>query len=121
MRLRGQQTNRLNFSFTFGVTRRLPVLRGGSSVMGRSVPTWRTRAEVELQGLEPFRRALPKQERIHFDALMEAIRRRRTAGGMLPGHDVWPPFVLSMLVGLMAQLEALERRIVVLEGAEGVD
>lgn len=84
--------------------------------MGRSVPTWRTRAEVELQALEPFRRALPKQEQPHFDALMDSVRQRRTAGGMLPGHDVWPPFMLSMLVGLMSQVDALEQRISELEG-----
>ena len=74
-----------------------------------------------MQGLERFRRALPKHERVHFDGLMEAIRQRRTAGGMLPGHDHWPPFVLSMLIGLMSRLEVLEERLAALERAERAD
>jgi len=107
------------FSFSRGVTPSLPVRLDGCFVMGRSVPTWRTRAEGELQALAPFRRALSKDERPHFDALMDAIRQRRTAGGMLPAHDVWPPFTLSMCVGLMRRCHDLQQRIEALEGVVG--
>ena len=85
--------------------------------MGRTVPTWRMRIEDELQSLEPFRRALSSTERPLLDALATGVRHRRTAGGMLPSHDVWKPMLLSMLIEAMAQNAKLEHRIQVLEEA----
>ncbi|MEJ6562398.1 MAG: hypothetical protein QNL85_01665 [Euryarchaeota archaeon] len=86
--------------------------------MGRTVPTWRTRIENELHSLEMFRRALPSTEKPLFDALLTGVRNRRTAGGMLPSHDVWKPMLLSMLIEMMVQNAKLERRLDVLETAE---
>lgn len=85
--------------------------------MGRTVPTWRTRIEDELQNLDSFRRALPSTEKPLLDALRTGVRHRRTAGGMLPSHDVWKPMLLSMLVEVMAQNSKLEQRILDLERA----
>ena len=84
--------------------------------MGRSVPSWRKRVETELQNLIPYRRALLPRDQAAFDALMDEIRQRRTAGGMLPSLNAWQPAVLSMLVGLMAEIERLSKRIDELEG-----
>ncbi len=83
--------------------------------MGRSVPSWRRRVETELQNLMPYRRALLPADQAAFDALMDEIRQRRTAGGMLPSLNAWQPAVLSMLVGLMTELERLSKRIEELE------
>ena len=96
--------------------------QGGQAVrlplaMGRTVPTWRTRIEDELQNLEAFRRALPSTEKPLLDALCTGVRHRRTAGGMLPSHDVWKPMLLSMLVEIMVQNSKLEHRILELERA----
>ena len=85
--------------------------------MGRTVPTWRTRIEDELQNLEAFRRALPSTEKPLLDALRTGVRHRRTAGGTLPSHDVWKPMLLSMLVEMMVQNSKLEHRILELERA----
>ena len=85
--------------------------------MGRTVPTWRTRIEDELQNLEAFRRALPSTAKPLLDALRTGVRHRRTAGGMLPSHDVWKPMLLSMLVEMMVQNSKLEHRILELERA----
>lgn len=86
--------------------------------MGRTVPTWRTRIEDELKLLESFRRALPSTEKDLLDALVKGVRHRRTAGGMLPSHDVWKPMLLSMLVETMVQNSKLERRLQALEDIE---
>ena len=83
--------------------------------MGRSVPPWRTRVEHELQFLEPYRRALSSVDQTAFDALLDAVRERRAAGGMLPAVNTWQPTVLSMMVGLMAQIQQLSNRIKTLE------
>ncbi|DAC33137.1 MAG TPA: hypothetical protein HA356_01275 [Candidatus Poseidoniaceae archaeon] len=89
--------------------------------MGRTVPTWRTRIEDELKSLESFRRALPLTEKHLLDTLAKGVRHRRTAGGMLPSHDVWKPMLLSMLIEVMVQNSKLERRLQVLEDAEVVN
>ncbi len=83
--------------------------------MGRSVPPWRTRVENELQQLMPYRRALSSVDRAAFDALLDAVRERRAAGGMLPAINTWQPTVLSMMVGLMAQVSQLTERVEALE------
>ncbi|MBL6742770.1 MAG: hypothetical protein ISP83_00145 [Candidatus Poseidonia sp.] len=83
--------------------------------MGRSVPPWRTRADAELNALMPFHRALPSNERLLLDQLVNDVRQRRSAGGMLPAHNTWQPVVLSMLIGVMKRLEDLSNRIAALE------
>ena len=86
------------------------------SNMGRSVPSWRMRVESELQNLMPFRRALGPVDQAAFDALLNEVRQRRTAGGLLPTLNAWQPAVLSMLVGLMVEVERLSTRLDELEG-----
>ena len=83
--------------------------------MGRSVPPWRTRVEDELQHLMPYRRALSSVDQAAFDALLNEVRQRRSAGGLLPALNTWQPLVLNMLVGLMAQVSQLTARIEALE------
>ena len=84
--------------------------------MGRSVPSWRMRVESELQNLMPFRRALGPIDQVAFDALLNEVRQRRTAGGLLPSLNAWQPAVLGMLVGLMAEVQHLSKRLDELEG-----
>ena len=56
--------------------------------MGRTVPTWRGRVEQEIEMLVPYRRALSEEDRKQFDAMLDDVRHRRAAGGMLPAHDM---------------------------------
>ena len=73
------------------------------------------RVESELQNLAPYRRALNPGDREAFDALLNEVRERRTAGGLLPALNTWQPTVLSMLVGLMAELARVSARLETLE------
>ena len=79
------------------------------------------RVESELQNLLPYRRALAPDDRVAFDALLDEVRQRRTAGGMLPTMNTWQPAVLSMLVGVMSELAVLSERIKALEERHGHD
>jgi hypothetical protein len=83
--------------------------------MGRSVPPWRTRVEDEIQEFLPYRRALSAQDQVALDALFDAVRQRRAAGGLLPSRPPWRPMVLSMLVDLMVQVRDLNERVQRLE------
>ena len=49
--------------------------------MGRTVPTWRRRVEMELEGLEAYRRGLRVRERKALDDLVDAVRDRRPQEG----------------------------------------
>ncbi len=79
------------------------------------------RVEDELQNLAPYRRALSPTDREAFDALLNAVRERRTAGGLLPTLNTWQPAVLSMLVGLMSELSRVSARLEALVERHGHD
>ena len=79
--------------------------------MGRTVPTWRNRVESELSALNAFRTALNSSDRKALDELMNGVRNRRTAGGMLPSIDVWKPMLLSMILESYKKIAELENTI----------
>ena len=79
--------------------------------MGRTVPTWRNRVESELTALNAFRRALNSSDREALDELMNGVRTRRAAGGMLPSIDVWKPMLISMILESYKKIAELESMI----------
>ena len=79
--------------------------------MGRTVPTWRNRVESELTALNAFRRALNSSDRKALDELMNGVRTRRAAGGMLPSIDVWKPMLISMILESYKKIAELESMI----------
>ena len=80
-------------------------------LMGRTVPTWRNRVESELTSLNVFRRALNSSDRNALDTMLNGVRNRRAAGGMLPTMDVWKPMLVSMILECYSKIEELERTI----------
>ena len=76
--------------------------------MGRTVPTWRNRIESELSSLNVFRRALNSSDRKALDELMNGVRNRRAAGGMLSSIDVWKPMLISMILESYRKIAELE-------------
>ena len=84
--------------------------------MGRTVPTWRNRVESELNALNGFRRALNSSDRKALDELMNGVRNRRAAGGMLPSIDVWKPMLISMVLESYKKIAKLENTIKELQG-----
>ena len=84
--------------------------------MGRTVPTWRNRVESELNALNGFRRALNSSDREALDELINGVRNRRAAGGMLPSIDVWKPMLISMILESYKKIAELENTIKELQG-----
>ena len=87
------------------------VCLGQYQLMGRTVPTWRNRVEAELLSLDNYRRALNSVDRKALTLLINGVRNRRTAGGMLPAHDSWKPMLLSMLLECYSKISELENMI----------
>ena len=77
--------------------------------MGRSVPTYRLKLEELIAELAPYRRALREDDRPAFDALMNRARRYASAAGYQAAADPMETAILSMLLGLERELEALRR------------
>ena len=83
--------------------------------MDRTIPTWRNRVEAELNSLNSFKRALNASDRQALDELMNGVRNRRAAGGMLPSIDAWKPMLISMLLECQSKISQLQKRIEELE------
>ena len=77
--------------------------------MGRSVPTYRMKLEELIAELGDYRRALREEDRKAFDALMNRARRYASAAGFQASSDPMETAMLSMLVGIEKELEALKR------------
>lgn len=76
--------------------------------MGRTVATWRMRIEQRMADWNPFRRALRTEERLAFDEVMQAVRARASAGGMVASADALEPMLLAILTEAFVRLRALE-------------
>ena len=79
--------------------------------MDRTVPTWRNRVEAELNALNAFRRALSTNDKLALDELIDGVRNRRAAGGMLPSIDAWKPMLISMLIECHGRIMRLEKQL----------
>jgi len=77
--------------------------------LGRSVPTYRMKLEELIAELGDYRRALREEDRRAFDALMNRARRYASAAGFQASSDPMETALLSMLVGIEKELEALRR------------
>ncbi len=65
--------------------------------------------EELIAGLGDYRRALREDDRRAFDALMNRARRCASAAGFQASSDPMETAMLSMLLGIEKELEALKR------------
>ena len=73
------------------------------------MPTYRMKLEELIAELGDYRRALREEDRRAFDALMNRARRYASAAGFQASSDPMETALLSMLVGMEKELEALRR------------
>ena len=102
----------LRFTFSLSVacvSEKILLLVVPVQLMGRTVPTWRNRVEDELALLKAYRRGLNSGDRNSLDGLVNGVRNRRAAGGMLPSLDVWKPMLISMLLECCRKISELEK------------
>ena len=64
-----------------------------------------------MTALNAFRRALNSSDRKALDELLNGVRNRRAAGGMLPSIDVWKPMLISMILESYKKIAELESMI----------
>ena len=69
------------------------------------------RIERRIAAWSGFRRALRLDDRIAFDRLLNSVRRRSSACGMIPASDEIEPALLSMLIDLEARLSKVEKEL----------
>ena len=69
-----------------------------------------------MTALSAFRRALNSSDRKALDELMNGVRNRRSAGGMLPSIDVWKPMLVSMILESYKKIAELENTIKEMQG-----
>ena len=77
--------------------------------MGRTVPTYRMTAEMMIDSWKDFRRALPQEDRDHFDRMVNRIRQHASASTYAIFNDPFEGAVLSMLLEQEKELAKLRR------------
>ncbi|OPY31440.1 MAG: hypothetical protein A4E32_01896 [Methanomassiliicoccales archaeon PtaU1.Bin124] len=75
--------------------------------MGRTVPTYRNAAETMIQSWGDFRRALPQEDREHFDRMVNRIRMHASASTFALFNDPFEGAVLSVLLEQEKELAKL--------------
>lgn len=83
--------------------------------MGRTNPTYRETVRGLEAEWQPYRRALRRRDRPHFDRLFEHARAHADASGYLNHPFVELPLLFSVLLEQERRLHELEQR------ADGVD
>ncbi len=84
--------------------------------MGRTVPTYRSVLEGVSQQWSDFRRALRREDREAFDALVVKARMHSSAATYAVSLDPAESIILSMLLEHEKELRRLSREV---EGEEG--
>ncbi len=79
--------------------------------MGRTVATWRKRGEERIEGWKQFHRTLRPQDRSAYKSMINAVRNRAAACGMIPTVDPIEPIFLAMLVEAYERISKIENEI----------
>lgn len=83
--------------------------------MGRTNATYRNKLDEFMERFGPFRRALRKENKDHFDSLWEKAHGFASAGAYLNSTEPGTTAIFSMMLGLQKDIERLEKRIEELE------
>jgi hypothetical protein len=79
--------------------------------MGRTVPTYVQLISEQAEKWSKFRRALRREDQLHFDRLIASTRYYSPAGTFQTSDDPRESIVLSMLLDFQKRLAALEARL----------
>src|SRR6202035_4124097 len=80
------------------------------SAMGRTVPTYIVQIrEIEAKWAK-FRRALRREDQIHFDRLLRSVRHYTPSGMYQCSDDPRESVVLSILLDLQKRLAEIEKK-----------
>lgn len=79
--------------------------------MGRTVPTYVQLISEQAAKWSKFRRALRREDQMHFDRLIASVRYYSPAGAFQTSDDPRESIVLSMLLDLQKRVAELEARL----------
>lgn len=80
-------------------------------LMGRTVPTYVQLISEQAAKWSKFRRALRREDQLHFDRLIASTRYHSPAGTFQTSDDPRESIVLSMLLDLQKRVAGLEARL----------
>jgi len=79
--------------------------------MGRTIPSWRMVAEMQLEKLKRFEMFLRAEDKIIFDDLLDQGRLYASFAGTMCSPVKEIPLLMSMIFGQHKRLMELERRV----------
>jgi len=79
--------------------------------MGKTVASYRMAIEDEITRWNGFAKALRIEDKVAFDALMDAVRSYASAGSNATMPILFEPMVMSILVSQQKKIMALEKKL----------
>lgn len=86
--------------------------------MGRTNATYRDTIRQTEERWQPYRRALKRRDKAHFDRLFDHARDHADAGGALNPTSSFPAILLSVCLAQERAIAELEERVDELENSE---
>jgi len=77
--------------------------------MGKTVASYRMAIEDEINRWNGFAKALRIEDKVAFDALMDAVRSYASAGSNATMPILFEPMIMSILVSQQKKIIALEK------------
>ena len=77
--------------------------------MGKTVASYRMAIEDEINRWNGFAKALRTEDKVAFDALMDAVRSYASAGSNATQPILFEPMVISILLSQQKKIMALEK------------
>jgi hypothetical protein len=79
--------------------------------MGKTVPSYRMALEDEIHRWDGFAKTLRIEDKVAFDALMDACRSYASAGSNATQPLLFEPMVMSILLSLQKKLFKVEKEL----------
>ena len=79
--------------------------------MGKTVPSYRMALEDEIHRWDGFSKTLRIEDKVAFDALMDACRSYASAGSNATQPLLFEPMVMSILLSLQKKLFKVEKEL----------
>jgi hypothetical protein len=86
--------------------------------VGKTVESYRMAVEDEIRRWNGFAKALRKEDREAFDALLDACRSYASAGSNATQPVLFEPMIMSMIVSQQIRLQKLEKKLYELKGKQ---
>jgi hypothetical protein len=79
--------------------------------MGKTVESYRMAIEDEISRWNGFSKALRIEDKVAYDALMDAVRSYASAGSNATMPILFEPMIMSILLSLQKKVLALEKNL----------